>query len=378
MISREELTRIATRNGFPLQVMEKDYALTWALKAIYSNPRLFNYLVFKGGTCLSKVYAEKYRLSEDLDFSTYDVAKLSNEELKQELTKAFTVANQIGAPNLEILEKDMVENPGMINLQIRYIGPLNQPDKLKIDISLREYILFEAKQHISKETKYSDIEPFTIHCYDLIEILLEKLRAIIQRGKTRDYYDVWQIMTRTDLRKQAPFDLFRIRLNLEEKYRYGDDVSYEPERMFDEDQLDITSKMWKDGLGRLVKEKELPSFDDVISDLKRIFWAEAELAGLNKDLHSEHIRNLKRDEASRPILIRSVELLVQRLDSTKASEVENALSILWSIYADETLKIQPYRFGAKEKIEKLTRDKDHFIQRKAKELLDLLKTNKSD
>ena len=131
MISRDDLTKIAKQKGFPLHVIEKDYALTWALKAIYSNHKLFAYLAFKGGTCLSKIYAENYRLSEDLDFTAYWKERLSNEELKQELANAFNSANQLGAPNLEIIEKEVHENPGLIQIPVRYNGPLNHPGKLK-------------------------------------------------------------------------------------------------------------------------------------------------------------------------------------------------------------------------------------------------------
>ncbi|MFH1246842.1 MAG: nucleotidyl transferase AbiEii/AbiGii toxin family protein, partial [Candidatus Micrarchaeota archaeon] len=160
MISRDELTRVAKTKGFPLDVVEKDYALTWTLKAIYSNEKLFKYLVFKGGTCLSKIYAENYRLSEDLDFSTYNEDKLTTDEVKQELTKAFTQANQIGAPNLEIIEKETHENQGFLQMRIRYVGPLNHPGRLKIEISTQEWVLYISQKKVSKEKSYSDMGSF--------------------------------------------------------------------------------------------------------------------------------------------------------------------------------------------------------------------------
>ncbi len=58
--------RIASLTGFYAPLMEKDYYLTLFLSKINE---LSDNLIFKGGTCLNKVYYSYYRLSEDLDFS---------------------------------------------------------------------------------------------------------------------------------------------------------------------------------------------------------------------------------------------------------------------------------------------------------------------
>ncbi len=122
MITKEEFLKIARKKGFRNpQVAEKDYALTWALKAIYENEKLAKYLVFKGGTCLSKVYAQNYRMSEDLDFSTYREGKLTEAELESEIEKAFEAANKNGAPTLSLKKEDTHINPGLVTLRAKYI-----------------------------------------------------------------------------------------------------------------------------------------------------------------------------------------------------------------------------------------------------------------
>src|SRR3989338_10351685 len=60
------LERTASQTGFSLWLSEKDYYITILLDGIHS---LSDDLIFKGGTCLSKIYYSYYRLSEDLDFS---------------------------------------------------------------------------------------------------------------------------------------------------------------------------------------------------------------------------------------------------------------------------------------------------------------------
>ncbi len=64
---RQILERSSAATGFPLHLMEKDYYLTILLGGV--NRELDGKLVFKGGTCLNKIYFEYFRLSEDLDFT---------------------------------------------------------------------------------------------------------------------------------------------------------------------------------------------------------------------------------------------------------------------------------------------------------------------
>jgi predicted nucleotidyltransferase component of viral defense system len=64
------LERTSAQTGSPLRILEKDYYITIVLSRINE---LSKDLVFKGGTCLSKIfyyyYHYYYRLSEDLDFT---------------------------------------------------------------------------------------------------------------------------------------------------------------------------------------------------------------------------------------------------------------------------------------------------------------------
>ena len=63
-IFREAIGYSEADKGFPSTLIEKDYYCSLVLRYIFSNETS---LVFKGGTCLSKVHVDFYRLSEDLD-----------------------------------------------------------------------------------------------------------------------------------------------------------------------------------------------------------------------------------------------------------------------------------------------------------------------
>ncbi|CAN5633546.1 hypothetical protein BH20ACI3_BH20ACI3_16000 [soil metagenome] len=62
---RTAVTFTAGTTGFQTRLIEKDYFCSVLLQYLAS---VSETLVFKGGTCLTKVLVEFYRLSEDLDF----------------------------------------------------------------------------------------------------------------------------------------------------------------------------------------------------------------------------------------------------------------------------------------------------------------------
>ena len=66
---RTRLQEARSNAGLQMQVIEKDYLLSWILAGISRVPALSDSLVFKGGTALKKCYFGDYRFSEDLDFS---------------------------------------------------------------------------------------------------------------------------------------------------------------------------------------------------------------------------------------------------------------------------------------------------------------------
>lgn len=95
--------------------------------------------------------------------------------------------------------------------------------------------------------------------YSPNEIMVEKLRSILQRGKARDYYDVWRLM------KEKEFSPDKIRELLILKCQITG-VEFKPDLIFDENRLSEAKKFWTIALARLTKN--LPDFDSVEKDLR--------------------------------------------------------------------------------------------------------------
>jgi predicted nucleotidyltransferase component of viral defense system len=58
-----------------LDIIEKDYALSYIIAGIAKQEQLAHSLIFKGGTALKKMFFGDYRFSVDLDFSTLNAPK---------------------------------------------------------------------------------------------------------------------------------------------------------------------------------------------------------------------------------------------------------------------------------------------------------------
>jgi predicted nucleotidyltransferase component of viral defense system len=151
-------------------------------------------MVFKGGTVLKKVYFDDYRFSEDLDFTLLDKVN-SNEQIFDWFSEVFEYIQEEANIPLEIVDSNEHADGG-INCYISYVGPLGglgANKRVKVDISISEQLQFEpVKQDVY--LSYSDQEEHQLLCYPLEEVLVEKLRAVIQRMQARDFYDIWYLL----------------------------------------------------------------------------------------------------------------------------------------------------------------------------------------
>lgn len=180
-------------------VIEKDYVLGWVLAGISNHPELGKSWVFKGGTCLKKCYFETYRFSEDLDFTVINSAHQD----ESFLVNAFKeIADWVYEATGIQISKDTIRfevyiNPrGKISVQgrISYRGPL-QPGgalpRIKLDLTDDEVLVLNP---VSREVHhpYSDKPEngIQIQSYCFEELFAEKIRALAERLRPRDLYDV--------------------------------------------------------------------------------------------------------------------------------------------------------------------------------------------
>lgn len=213
MIGKAELLGIAAALRLNPHVVEKDYALGWALAGIFAHKELADSWVFKGGTCLKKCYFETYRFSEDLDFTLRNGAHLDEAFLKRVFTEiADWIYEQSG---LEIpadsQDFEIFENPrGNPSCQGRltYRGPVSPSSgglpRIKLDLTADERIVL-APVRMPIFHPYSDAPEGGIEvlAYAYEEAFGEKVRALAERTRPRDLYDVINLYRNEEARPSA-------------------------------------------------------------------------------------------------------------------------------------------------------------------------------
>lgn len=194
MIKSGEIQQKAREVGVRDQQIEKDYMLSWVLQGIAQHEHLSKTIVFKGGTVLKKIYFENYRFSEDLDFTLLN-NDITNEQIFAWFKVTFEYVLEEANIHLAIIDNNEHEDGG-INFYISYIGPLGgqgNNKKVKVDISRSEKLEFKP---VMKTVLfgYSDLTEYQLLCYSLEEVLVEKMRTVMQRMQARDFYDIWYLL----------------------------------------------------------------------------------------------------------------------------------------------------------------------------------------
>ena len=180
MITRQQLEIINRKSlKYPLHIAEKDYLLALVLQVIDKSD-LGRTLVFKGGTALHHCYLKQYRFSEDLDFSSNQTA-ISLEEVR----KIFKEAEYLN------IKKDYLSGATVKIEKLQYVGPLIQPSSLKVEIDFLQNVILPPQV-----LKYQNVwgVDFSVSVMDIREICAEKIRAMSDRARYRDFYDMYLIL----------------------------------------------------------------------------------------------------------------------------------------------------------------------------------------
>lgn len=209
MINRREIMDFAREFGLSANVVEKDYVIGWLLAGIGNHPDLSPFWVFKGGTCLKKCYFETYRFSEDLDFTLKDPGQLNEEFLLhsfRQISDWVYEASGIEIPQ-ETIRFEIYGNPrGNPSAQGRvgYRGPMGRggdEPRVKLDLTGDEILVmdpvFRDVHHPYSDRPENGIQ---IPCYCFEELFAEKIRALAERERPRDLYDVVHLYRHEELK----------------------------------------------------------------------------------------------------------------------------------------------------------------------------------
>ena len=210
---REAVDYTAAATGFPSRLIEKDYFCTVLLQHMAA---IDAELVFKGDTCLAKVHADFYRLSEDIDFAIptpVDASRTQRSRRARDLKAAVKRIDQ------ELAGFRVTSPMTGANDSTQYIAVLGyssllgpKEETIKIEVGLREPLLTPSLQ---AEVRTLLLDPvnelplvplLSVECLSWEEAMAEKFRAALSRREVavRDFYDIDHAVHRLGFRVLGP------------------------------------------------------------------------------------------------------------------------------------------------------------------------------
>ena len=254
-MDENELRRISGRENIPVGILEKDYVLSVMLIHLrYLG--ILDYLVFKGGTAIKKIYYPKTRFSEDLDFNYYEIGR---EEIFQQIEDNLN--HNIKESGIEFTgTKDLNYSDTGLTFRIGYVGLLQHKNSIKLDFSGREKLLepmYEGEiLHDYKNLK--NIDGIKIPSMSIKGILAEKCRALMMRAESKDLFDIWFLIN-----QGVDFDLDLVRKKHEGYKENWDKKEYQ-------NRLNTLKNTWQRDLESFLDQ--VPKLERVEKDLNRVLY----------------------------------------------------------------------------------------------------------
>ena len=269
---RNALYRHAERTGSGRGAIEKDLVISIVL-AIISDSPAFSWcsdkLIFRGGTCIKKVfYPDETRFSEDIDLMGLNI---------EEAGLFMRSVNKLVGMNLGVTSFDSTEvqysNERGLDFMLYYTSVLQQKDHISFNLSTA-YPMERIQKRAVIVEPYLQINP-SILTLGIKEILAEKTRALLQRRKPRDLFDVWFLIKN----KELELDRSLLRKKLERSYaaapfsKKEEASSYVMEDIISRIKSSVTDITWKNELGGLLmkpKPKRLVVINEICNILSSI------------------------------------------------------------------------------------------------------------
>ena len=197
MVTKEAI--IEWKDFFPWrkdEMVEQDLIICRALVALYNDEYLASHLAFRGGTTLHKLYIQpQQRYSEDTAYfvhsTSIDLVQINAGPIRETIERIRQQLSFLGKPVI----KQKAHNNTLIFRFESEIPPVI-PIRLKVEINTREHFnVLGLTQHDFSVKNQWFSGTCKVTTYYLEELLGTKLRALYQRRKGRDLFDLYKAIT---------------------------------------------------------------------------------------------------------------------------------------------------------------------------------------
>ena len=199
MIPQDYITEWKSYAPWPERYqVEQDLIICRALVEMFSHPLVLETLAFRGGTALFRLHLMPFRYSEDIDLVQVKPGPIGPliDAIQERLNP------WLGTPKRNRSE-------GRVTLIYRNQAEEGAPLKLKIEINTREHfsVVGYEKKAFSVNSRWFSGSA-SILTYHIDELLGTKVRALYQRKKGRDLFDLWKAFDVTDAKPDRVIDCF--------------------------------------------------------------------------------------------------------------------------------------------------------------------------
>jgi len=201
-ISLEYLERCASDSGFQIGPLEKVARLGELVSHIARHAVLSKSLVLKGGTALNLCFGPPKRLSVDLDFNY--ISHIEREKMLEDRPR---------------IEADVVEISRRLGYRVQssadafagrkifllYQSVLGQNERIEIDLNFIFRIPFAGIEALQL-WQPGELDRPQVRVVGLMELLIGKMLAMLERGIVRDVWDVANLAKQVlDVLKERSF-----------------------------------------------------------------------------------------------------------------------------------------------------------------------------
>lgn len=202
MVNKSYLNQLAIKFQTSELNVRREYAQHVLLSYLYQKKEAED-LFFKGGTALRLVHRSP-RFSEDLDFDT----TLHEQRVWEKVLEAVLVDMSRESIRIDILESKITSGGYMLVLAFTNIG---DQMIIRLEISFRKNKI--AGEIFSVQNDY--ISTYPIKSLQTNHLIDDKLQALMDRQKPRDFYDLYFLLRANPLtprqKKQLPAALALMR-----------------------------------------------------------------------------------------------------------------------------------------------------------------------
>jgi predicted nucleotidyltransferase component of viral defense system len=233
---------------------EACFVLLAILERLAANDRTFVHEIALKGGILMAGELRSARSSADIDATTGHGRRIDPDRIVADLRRA---GREFGVR----LDGEPDRTLGGLIVHFRF-DSLTDAGSAKLEVSVREDLVFAVRDAFFDVSDFG-LQPFTVPAVAQVELVAEKIRALVQRSQPRDLFDLHLYLTKSGWHLEPA----ELRQAIDAKLAVTRHKRWRPDlwRM----NLGEIEAVWETAMAAWIEPERLPPFDLVRDDVAR-------------------------------------------------------------------------------------------------------------